>query len=296
MSLPILFTRPRKKNPKAVIFEMFEPTPDVMCPITQEPIATSQLEFFKDRVMSQDKPNHTGTRLACNHEFTAMCLLYHWARNGNVLCPVCRSGPKGARLNLRGIPEHFTADMMRRIKNERENDREERNRENEEAARQSDNGRWFVTFLQSNHCYCMVNTPDMCGMIVPMDALLENNMCVFTGRVAGDQTLGGTAVDLGDGPFSGGQRAGLDPARGCEVVADFNAHSLPLALVVDEQERRAVTGGAQKLLLGGLGVGPPAGVALDKGDVTCGALGHGGILREPHGGRATAPARRLHPW
>jgi hypothetical protein len=196
MSLPILFTRPRKVNPKAVIFKTFEPTPDVMCPITQEPIATSQLEFLEDRVMSQDKPNHTGTRLACNHEFTAMCLLYHWARNGNVLCPVCRSGPKGARLNLRGIPEHFTADMMRRIKNERENDREERNRENEEAARQFDNGRWFVTFLQSNPCFCMVNTTDTSGKIVPMSALLENYTCTFTGQVAGPLShMEGTIVN-----------------------------------------------------------------------------------------------------
>jgi transcription elongation factor Elf1 len=196
MSLPILFTRPRKVNPKAVIFKTFEPTPDVMCPITQEPIATSQLEFLEDRVMSQDKPNHTGTRLACNHEFTAMCLLYHWARNGNVLCPVCRSGPKCARLNLLALPEHFRADMMRRIKNERENDREERNRENEEAARQFDNGRWFVTFLQSNPCYCVVDTTDTSGKIVPMSALLENYTCTFTGQVAGPLShMEGTIVN-----------------------------------------------------------------------------------------------------
>jgi hypothetical protein len=133
----------------------------------------------------QDKPSHTGTRLACKHEFTAMCLLYHWARNGNVLCPICRSGPKGARLNLRAIPAHIRTDMVRRIKKEKMHDREEHIRENEEAARQFDHGHWFVTFLQHNPCFCMVNKPDMCGMIVPMDALLENNLCTFTGRVMG---------------------------------------------------------------------------------------------------------------
>jgi hypothetical protein len=185
MSLPIIFTRARKANPKSVCFETFEPSPDAICAITQDPIATSQLEFLEDRVMSQDKPTHTGTRLACNHEFTAMCLLYHWARNGNVLCPICRRGPKGARLNLRGLPDHFRVDMVRRINHERAHDYEEHMRENEEAARQFDHGHWFVTFLQNNPCFCMVNTADMCGKIVPMEAMLENNTCTFTGRVVG---------------------------------------------------------------------------------------------------------------
>ena len=185
MSLPIVFTRPRKANPKSVCFETFKPNPDAICPITQDPIATSHLEFMEDQVVERDNPTHTGTRLACKHEFTAMCLLYHWARNGTVLCPICRSGPKGARLNLRALPEHFRADMVRRIKKEKTHDREENNRENEEAARQFDHGHWFVSFLQNNPCFCVVNTPDMSWMIVPMDALLENNTCIFTGRVAG---------------------------------------------------------------------------------------------------------------
>jgi hypothetical protein len=140
---------------------------------------------MEGQVVSLDEPTHTGVRLACKHEFSAICLMYNWARNGNVLCPICRNGPKGARLNLRAIPAHIRTDMVRRIKKEKSHDREEHIRENEEAARQFDHGHWFVTFLQHNPCFCMVNTPDMRGMIVPMDALLENNVCTFTGRVTG---------------------------------------------------------------------------------------------------------------
>ena len=175
MALPITFTRPRKGNPKTVCFEMFEPPADAICPITQDPICSSNLEFLSEEVFSPSEPCHTGVRLACKHEFTAMCLLYHWARNGNVTCPICRGGPKGARLNLRKLPDHFRSDMCRRIKAEKIRDHEEHLLEHEEAARQFDHGHWFVTYLNQWPCFCLVD-----GVMVMMDAKLENSICEFT--------------------------------------------------------------------------------------------------------------------
>ena len=182
MSLSIAFTRPRKANPKEVKFEPFEPSPDTICPITQDPIASSQLEFLGDQVFSPAHPSRTGTRLACKHEFTAMCLVYHWARNGNVLCPVCRAGPKGAHLNLRKLPAHFRTDMCRRIKAEKRTDHAEHILENEEAARQFDYGHWFATFMEENEVCCEVRGRNLNGFVVHMRAALLNDTCVFTGR------------------------------------------------------------------------------------------------------------------
>ena len=175
MALPITFTRPRKGNPKAVCFELFEPPADAICPITQDPICSSKLEFLCDEVVSPSKPRHTGVRLACKHEFTAMCLLYHWARNGNVRCPVCRGGPKDGRVNLLELPVHFRSEMRRRIKAERSRDHDEHVLENEEAARQFDHGHWFVSFLNVWPCFCVVDE-----VMLMMDGRLENNVCVFT--------------------------------------------------------------------------------------------------------------------
>ena len=178
--LPITFNRQRKTNPRTVKFEMFEPSADAICPITQDPIAESELEFMQGLVYSPAHPKLTGTRLLCGHEFSAMCLLYYWSRNNNVLCPVCRCGPKGGRVNLRKLPVHFRLDMWRRVRREMAQDHEEHLRENEEAARQFDFGHWFVTYVEENPCFCIMLGSDMRGTTLRMTALLENSICQFT--------------------------------------------------------------------------------------------------------------------
>jgi hypothetical protein len=180
--LPITFTRPRTHNPQGVLFELFEPGPGPICPITQDPICTSQLDFLQDRSFDETRPMETGARLACKHEFTAMCLLYHWARNGNVTCPMCRHGPSEGRLNLRKLPDHFRLEMCRRIRSERHADREEHIAENLEAARQFDYGHWFVEYQHENTCCCMLLGRDGCGIRVRMAGVMENNVCIFTGE------------------------------------------------------------------------------------------------------------------
>jgi len=180
--LRITFDRQRRRNPKTIPFETFEPPADAICPITQDPIAESQLDFMGNQVYSIAHPKHTGARLECKHEFSAMCLLYHWARNSNVLCPVCRSGQKGARVNLRALPAHFRLEMWRKVKREIAQDHEEHVRENEEAARQFDFGHWFVTFLEDNPCHCTVLGDDLRGIAIQMTPRLENNVCYFMGE------------------------------------------------------------------------------------------------------------------
>jgi hypothetical protein len=182
MTLRITHGKKLKPHQRTVKFETFEPPADATCPITQDPIAESQLDFMKGQVFSLAKPTHTGVRLECRHEFSAMCLLYHWTRNSNVLCPVCRNGPKGARVNKRELPAHFRIPMRRRVRKEAALDHEEHIRENEEAARQFDFGHWFVTFLEENPCHCTVLGSDMRGLAIQMTPRLENNVCYFTGE------------------------------------------------------------------------------------------------------------------
>jgi len=70
-----------------------------ICPILQEPINSAILPFMPRPYLS-DSPMHTALTLECKHTFHAMALIYHWARNESVLCPVCRAGPKNRRLAL----------------------------------------------------------------------------------------------------------------------------------------------------------------------------------------------------
>jgi len=46
--------------------------------------------------------------LSCSHEFHAVGMVFHWALNGNVTCPLCSKGPL-SRLKLELLPMHLRA-------------------------------------------------------------------------------------------------------------------------------------------------------------------------------------------
>jgi hypothetical protein len=120
---------------KSVQFELRAPERDATCPISQDLIAESDLEFLEGVTLLKDFPELRAMKIACGHEFSAMCLVYHWARSGNIKCPVCRAGATGARLNLLRLPEHFRVPMCKRVRAERRKDAAEQRRADEEAAR-----------------------------------------------------------------------------------------------------------------------------------------------------------------
>lgn len=108
------------------------PSADAECPIMQEPIASAVLQPFP-RPYLADKPTHTAMTLQCNHTFHAMALVYHWARNRNVLCPVCRTGPK-QRLVVGRLPKEWRYSMAARVRRQQMQDRAEEEQHNHQVA------------------------------------------------------------------------------------------------------------------------------------------------------------------
>lgn len=109
------------------------PPGDAECPILQEPIANAVLEPFPRPYLS-DQPTHTAMTLQCSHTFHAMALVYHWARNRNVLCPVCRAGPQQQRLVVGKLPKEWRYSMAARVRREQRKDRDEEEQRNHQIA------------------------------------------------------------------------------------------------------------------------------------------------------------------
>jgi hypothetical protein len=125
----------RKSKQKTIPFELRAPDAGATCPISQDLIAESELDFLGGCTLVADRPELRAMRLKCGHEFSAMLLVYHWARGGDVRCPVCRAGPHGTRLNLARLPDHFRSAMCRRVRAQKRSDAAEQRRSDEEAAR-----------------------------------------------------------------------------------------------------------------------------------------------------------------
>ena len=115
----------RPAKDQHIDIELRLPLADQECPILQEPIATASFDFLQ-RPYDTNHPAHTALTLcSCTHTFHAMALVYYWARSGNVLCPVCRSGPKGQRLSIRRLPKEWRYSLAARIRRQRHLDRVE---------------------------------------------------------------------------------------------------------------------------------------------------------------------------
>lgn len=149
--LSLIHSRPRKNKPRAIEFELCVAPPDSICPITQDAIAESALEFLRDATFVSDKPELRCMKLQCGHEFSAMNLIYHWARSRSVKCPVCRGGPDHAHLDLKSLPEHFRGTIVHRAQSERRRDANERRRENMEAVRRLSRESYTTDSIVSMH-------------------------------------------------------------------------------------------------------------------------------------------------
>lgn len=112
-------------------------TEEQECPILHEPIATIAFDTMP-RPFDAAFPGHTAITLSpgCSHTFHAMALIYHWARNRCVLCPVCRAGPKDRQLSLRKLPQEWRYSLAARVRRQRRRDLEEAEEEDRQTAMQ----------------------------------------------------------------------------------------------------------------------------------------------------------------
>ena len=123
---------PSKKN---LDLKLHVPDKETECPILQETISTAVFESFP-RPYHRAHPEHKALTLGCSHTFHAMALVYHWSRNKNVLCPICRAGPRGQRLVMNTLPEDWRYSLTSRVRRETKHDRDETERENFRMATQ----------------------------------------------------------------------------------------------------------------------------------------------------------------
>lgn len=130
--LPIQL-RVRPLHNRHMTVALHEPAATDECPILQEPIATATLDCFP-RPFLLDRPTYKAMTLECKHTFHAMSLVYHWARNGNVACPICRAGPRGQRLVMSHLPREWRHSMAARVRRERRADRAEEELRNRQLA------------------------------------------------------------------------------------------------------------------------------------------------------------------
>ena len=127
--------------------QLHEPLPDAECPILQEPIATATFDLFPKPFMSE-RPTHTAMTIGCGHTFHAMALMYHWARNRNVVCPVCRAGLQHQHLVMAKLPKEWRYSMAARVRREQKQDKYEAENQNRQVAVQLQQG--SMTMLELN--------------------------------------------------------------------------------------------------------------------------------------------------
>lgn len=114
---------------KTLDLQLRIPDQDTECPILQESIQTAVFEKLP-RPFYKTHPEHKAIKLGCSHTFHAMALVYHWSRNRNVICPICRAGPTGQRLVLSKLPDDWRYSLSSKVKREMKLDRDEAEHEN----------------------------------------------------------------------------------------------------------------------------------------------------------------------
>lgn len=94
-----------------------EPEDGEECPITQEPIRASSLEFLPGVSFRKEDPEYSRLQLECGHAFSAMAITYQFFKNG-MLCPLCRKGTE-KNLDALCVPAHFRRKLQERLVIER---------------------------------------------------------------------------------------------------------------------------------------------------------------------------------
>ena len=102
--------------------QLSKPDEGEECAITLEPIAEARLDFLPtDKHVAG--PSLRKATLPCGHSFSALAVLYHFAKNG-MRCPSCRAGVE-ARMTPQSIPHHLRAAFVAHMEREADKERDE---------------------------------------------------------------------------------------------------------------------------------------------------------------------------
>jgi hypothetical protein len=107
------------------------------CPVTCEAIADYQLEFLPcepRQCVIPSQPQLTKATLPCGHSFSALAIVYHFAKNC-MQCPCCRAG-HDSLMALQSVPVHLRKGFKRHLDQQREEDRREQASADLQAATQ----------------------------------------------------------------------------------------------------------------------------------------------------------------
>jgi hypothetical protein len=188
MELELLHTKRKRSQPKTIKLDLFLADQNDICPISQEPINDSLLEFLEKNYLIENQPNLKGVILNCNHKFNGIYLLYNWARNKNVLCPVCRGGLQGAYLNVKTIPKHLNSSLMRKVRSERRRDTTQSRQENESIAQRlqyEENLDWLMHFIPENVVFVIEPRHDSNVILMPCDAQISlDDVCSLSTTIS----------------------------------------------------------------------------------------------------------------
>lgn len=192
MEFLLSYAKPKRNKIAHININIFEANNDEICPISQEPINESNLEFLENIFLCANNKAAKGIILDCKHKFNGMYLLYHWTRNRNVLCPVCRGGVQDAYINIKSFPAHFRDVLARKVRSERRKDAINERRENEQAAIRIQEEEDYISMLHFiSNCVFFVVQPDLDfnSFMFPCDATIETDgTCILTTNIPSNIT------------------------------------------------------------------------------------------------------------
>lgn len=109
----------------SITIQLSEPASDEECSIAMEPIATYRLAFLQPKAcLIKNHPELTKGCLPCGHSFSALALMYHFAKN-SMTCPCCRGGHEKERMGEQSVPTHLRKSFSKHLQQERARDTRE---------------------------------------------------------------------------------------------------------------------------------------------------------------------------
>jgi hypothetical protein len=102
---------------KSTLLSLSEPAEGEECTIGLEPISGYRLSFMPQESslsVLEDQPALTKASLPCGHGFSALALLYHFAKN-SMTCPYCRAGHAKILMSEQSIPAHVRGHFTRHL-------------------------------------------------------------------------------------------------------------------------------------------------------------------------------------
>lgn len=106
----------------SIALSLTAPEPDEECSIAMELMAVYRLPFvpatFAKAHVVKNQPLLTKATLPCGHSFSALAIIYHFAKN-SMTCPCCRAGHVGERMGEQSVPAHMRRFFVRHLAQDR---------------------------------------------------------------------------------------------------------------------------------------------------------------------------------